>query len=233
MPLGTVAARAQTSITTPMTFRLLWVATRPNAFDADAIAVAAELQRRDHGIAVVAPDGDALSTTARTAGVAFASLHVASRFGGALQRRVLQRRYRPDAVLAADDAAAAWGRQVVAADAVLGPEAALTAVTAVATDVTDRIALRRTLRLPRRPLLVLHVAPLAIGQRHEALLRALAALRQNGAALPTLAFLGTGPAESDLHVLAQDLGVKDHVLWLGFRQDASPYIGACDILVPA
>src|SRR5262249_23568186 len=138
----------------------------------------------------------------------------------------------PDAVLAADTEAAAWGAQVVAPAAVLGPESGLATITPLA-EPTDRIALRRALRPPRRATLVLHGAPLTAGQHHESLLRRLAGLRPHSDSPPTLAFLGTGPAESDLHVLAQDLGVKDHVLWLGFRRDPAPYIGACDVFVPA
>jgi histidinol-phosphate phosphatase family protein len=99
----------------------------------------------------------------------------------------------------------------------------------------DRTAARRALRLPRRVHLALHVEPLVAGGGQETTLRALAKLVQRGgvAPLPKLAFLGTGPEEARLHVLGHDLGLNDHVLWLGMRKDVRAYLEAVDsLLVP-
>jgi histidinol-phosphate phosphatase family protein len=107
---------------------------------------------------------------------------------------------------------------------------------AIAADAArpDPIAVRRALRLPRRVHLALHVAPLVPGAGHDLLLRALTAPEFEAKAAPlVVAFFGTGPEESRLRVLSQDLGVKERVLWLGLRADVTSYVAAADsLLIP-
>jgi histidinol-phosphate phosphatase family protein len=98
----------------------------------------------------------------------------------------------------------------------------------------ERILLRRQLRLPARAQLFLQVGALVPGAGHATTLEAWAELRRRlpaGAKLPLIGFLGTGPAESDLHVLAHDLGIKDQVWWIGHRKEVRRYLGAADGLV--
>jgi histidinol-phosphate phosphatase family protein len=99
----------------------------------------------------------------------------------------------------------------------------------------NRTLVRRELKLPRRPFLAVQVGDLVAGSGHEATLRALAALRDGrGKAAPMVAFVGTGPDESRLHVLSHELGVKDLVLWVGQRKDTFRYVTAGDaLLAPA
>ncbi|UCE01750.1 MAG: HAD-IIIA family hydrolase [Candidatus Latescibacterota bacterium] len=92
----------------------------------------------------------------------------------------------------------------------------------------DRSAMRRSLRLPRKGKIVLHVGEL--GPPQETTLRALAATRE--ADTPsTLAFIGTGAAEPRLRDLCHELGVQERVLWLGFRSNVEEYLSAADLLV--
>ena len=99
----------------------------------------------------------------------------------------------------------------------------------------DVAALRRRLRLPRRVQLVLYLAPLVAGNRHDDLLQALARLVPRGATprspSPLVALLGTGPEEARLRVLSQDLGVKEQVLWLGARKEVGDYLRAVDAVL--
>ncbi len=107
----------------------------------------------------------------------------------------------------------------------------LTDAVTIPSEPLDPTATRRELRLPRRVVLGLHVAPLERGYGHETILRALQELQKSRRPLPTVAFLGTGPEESRLHVLCQDLGVKENVLWLGFRRDTEPFVHAADFVL--
>ena len=96
----------------------------------------------------------------------------------------------------------------------------------------DRAVLRRQLKLPHKPPLVLHVGMLEPGKGQETTLRALARLRTTRtAAVPTLAFIGTGTAEARLHDLCHQLGLREHVAWVGFRTNVTSYLAAADLLV--
>ena len=98
----------------------------------------------------------------------------------------------------------------------------------------DRAVLRRDLKLPRKPPLVLHLGMLEPGKGQETTLRALVALRESRAgAVPTVAFIGTGPEEARLHDLCHQLGVRSHVEWVGFRTNVSSYLAAAEhVIVP-
>jgi histidinol-phosphate phosphatase family protein len=77
--------------------------------------------------------------------------------------------------------------------------------------------------------LVLHVG--SLGRAQETTLQALAALQESDAQrAPTVAFIGTGPGEPRLRDLCHELGVQEHVLWLGFRTNVAPYLAAADVL---
>jgi len=96
----------------------------------------------------------------------------------------------------------------------------------------DRAVLRRQLKLPRKPKLVLHLGMLEPGKGQETTLRALAALRASrSGAVPTVAFIGTGPEEARLHDLCHQLGVRPHVEWVGFRTNVSSYLAAAELAI--
>jgi histidinol-phosphate phosphatase family protein len=96
---------------------------------------------------------------------------------------------------------------------------------------------RRTLRLPRRNPLVVHVGELQARKGQVTTLEALALLRGSSAnpardsGVPFVAFVGTGSDEALLRDRCHALGVQEHVLWLGFRTNAEPYLAAADVCV--
>lgn len=97
---------------------------------------------------------------------------------------------------------------------------------------SDRDRWRRTLKLPRESALVLHVGMMESGKGQDTTLRALAVLRATrSGSVPTVAFVGTGPEEARLRDLCHQLGLREHVLWVGFRTDISAYLAAADLLV--
>ncbi len=101
----------------------------------------------------------------------------------------------------------------------------------------DRAKLRFKLRLPRRNPIVVHIGELEARKGQEITLAALAALRarsedpRRDLGIPYVAFVGTGPDEAPLRDRCHALGVQDHVMWLGFRDDTAPYLAAADLCV--
>jgi histidinol-phosphate phosphatase family protein len=99
----------------------------------------------------------------------------------------------------------------------------------------DRAALRRTLRLPRQRQIIVHVGELEPRKGQATTLRALAEIRRRKGGerrgMPTLALIGTGGEEPHLRDLCHELGVQDHVMWIGFRTNVDDYLAAADLLV--
>lgn len=100
-----------------------------------------------------------------------------------------------------------------------------------------RNEVRRALRLPRRKPLVVQVGELQTSKGQDTTLEALALLRQGSAnpardaAVPNVAFVGTGTDEAPLRDRCHALGVQEHVLWVGFRASAERYLAAADVCV--
>lgn len=67
-------------------------------------------------------------------------------------------------------------------------------------------------------------------KNHVQLVEAVARLRRQG--LPARALMiGDGPTRPQVEALAQRLGVAEHVLITGLRQEVRPLLGACDVTV--
>lgn len=94
---------------------------------------------------------------------------------------------------------------------------------------TRRAELRRQLGATDRTV-VATVARLSESKGHRYLFEAMVG---SIAAHPDLLLLlvGTGPLEADLRLLASELGIADHVRFLGWRSDATSIMEAADLVV--
>ena len=103
----------------------------------------------------------------------------------------------------------------------------------------DRIAARRRLGLPRHGALLLVVGNFEPDTGHRTLLAALGELVRRRAAsasvlpVPTLVFVGSGAEEHELRAQAQELGIRDRILWLGFVNDLRAHLLAADLVFVA
>ncbi len=102
--------------------------------------------------------------------------------------------------------------------------------------VIDVDAIRRDARAPidDRPAapFIVSVARLDEGQKdHATLLRAFALLRTRSATEVELALIGDGRDRGILERLADELGIRAHVHFLGFRANPFPYIRQAEMLV--
>lgn len=223
-------------------------------------AAARALHTRGHELHVAAPPGSFLEARGHEAGIPTEAVRGRMRWRRWMQAHSFFGRHRPHAVVvaAADVASvrmAMWPDSDAlvlsysprrGADALTHANGNVVHLTAAANadsrrwipygvrDVgaPNRTAVRRELRLPRRTVLLLQIGPLEAGQEHEVTLRALASLRaRHPARVPVVGFLGTGTEEARLHVLGQELGVKDKVLWIGHRKEVERYLDAADALV--
>lgn len=90
----------------------------------------------------------------------------------------------------------------------------------------DRAAKKEEIGVPKDKLLVLSVGELIPRKNHEVIIRALAKLDN-----PDIyyAIAGKGPLLEHLKKLAEDLGLADRVLFLGFRTDVYELYYAADI----
>lgn len=97
-------------------------------------------------------------------------------------------------------------------------------------DTLPRDAARAELGLAQDAWVVGIVATLRIEKSHETLLRAFSALR--GRSGPTtLCIVGDGPRRGELETLADQLGIRDDVVWAGDRHDARRLATAFDAAV--
>jgi len=91
-------------------------------------------------------------------------------------------------------------------------------------------AIRREIGIARGDFLVAMVANLIAYKGHREVLRAFHALRRAGHAAK-LALVGSGPCEPALRALTEELGLGDHVLFLGYRRDVPRILAAADLVV--
>ena len=97
-------------------------------------------------------------------------------------------------------------------------------------DASMRSGARRRLGIDDDRFLVGCAARLSAEKNHFGLLDALARLlREEPRAL--LACAGDGPLRGRLHAAAKDVGVADHVMWLGNLEDMGPFYAALDACV--
>src|SRR5205807_1014306 len=94
----------------------------------------------------------------------------------------------------------------------------------------DRRLLRRALGLDEHAFLVCAVGRLSPEKGHRYLLRAVPSLLCRTPRLRIL-LLGKGGERRRLEDEATRLGVQDHVVFAGFKDDVRPWIQACDLLV--
>lgn len=94
--------------------------------------------------------------------------------------------------------------------------------------VGERTERRRALGLPDG-FLVACVARLAPEKDHATLLRAFARVRRR-VANATLVLVGWGPLESEVEALGDELGIAEHVRFLGRRDDVEDILPACDVI---
>jgi glycosyltransferase involved in cell wall biosynthesis len=90
--------------------------------------------------------------------------------------------------------------------------------------------LRRQLGVERGDLLILSVARLAPDKGLEYLIEAAAILQRTGRRIQ-VAIAGEGPTRDRLEQMAGNLGVRDRVVFLGFREDVGDLLAACDLVV--
>jgi glycosyltransferase involved in cell wall biosynthesis len=64
---------------------------------------------------------------------------------------------------------------------------------------------------------------------HGDLLQALARLRERGVAAKAL-LIGDGPERPHIESVAAELGLREHVVITGFKEDVRPYIACCDVM---
>jgi glycosyltransferase involved in cell wall biosynthesis len=91
------------------------------------------------------------------------------------------------------------------------------------------VCLRRRLQVPGDGPLILSMARLAPGKGLEYLIEAAASLppELSGA---RIAIAGDGPARTAIERLAEERGVGERVILLGFREDVGDLLAACDIV---
>ena len=93
----------------------------------------------------------------------------------------------------------------------------------------ERLAFRRSLGLSGQDYLVGLCSVFRPEKAHGDLLQAIAKLRSGG--VPARALLiGDGPERRNIEDLIRRLGLEEHVLITGLREDVRPFIGACDVM---
>lgn len=90
----------------------------------------------------------------------------------------------------------------------------------------DRRAYKAQLGLPEDCILILAVGEMIERKNHEVIIRALGKLKQENL---YFAIAGKGPLKEELETLAKDLGISDHVRFLGFRRDIPELCHTADI----
>ena len=94
-------------------------------------------------------------------------------------------------------------------------------------------AARRSIGLGTGDPLFLMIAEFNPGKRHRDLITALGLLQRRGLR-PHVALAGKGPLEEAVRSQAQQLGIADHVHFLGFQRDVRPWIlASCATVLPS
>lgn len=94
----------------------------------------------------------------------------------------------------------------------------------------DRLAFRQTLGLPADRFCVCAIGRLSPEKGHRYLLQAVPNLLSRIPEL-TILLLGEGRERMELERQANELGIKEHVFFAGFKTDVRPWIQASDLLV--
>lgn len=95
----------------------------------------------------------------------------------------------------------------------------------------DRESVRQELNICPGAQMLLSTGRLAEQKGLEYLLPALQLINRDSSATFKLVFAGEGPLKSELEKLADDLGVRKQVRFLGFRNDIGDLLAASDIVV--
>jgi glycosyltransferase involved in cell wall biosynthesis len=97
--------------------------------------------------------------------------------------------------------------------------------------IGSRDELRTALGLPRDAFVLYTAGRLAPEKNQRVAIEALAEARATGAMDMHLAIAGDGALSGELRALANDLGLRDFVHFLGFRRDAAALVRAMDLFV--
>lgn len=92
--------------------------------------------------------------------------------------------------------------------------------------VVDRVKYKEALGIPEGSILVLSIGEMIERKNHEAIIRALANIDSKNV---YYAICGKGPLKDHLESLAENLGIGNRVLFLGFRQDIPELCNTADI----
>jgi len=95
---------------------------------------------------------------------------------------------------------------------------------------TARADLRRQWGTPHSDVIILSAGRLASEKGLEYLIQAASILRGTGLGFRVV-IAGDGPLRTQLENLARTLGVTDHVIFLGHREDMGDLLAACDLVV--
>src|SRR5882672_7042610 len=95
----------------------------------------------------------------------------------------------------------------------------------------DRKSLRKELHLEPQTAMLLSTGRLAEGKGLEYLLQAAQLILKRSNLRFKIVFAGVGPLEPHLKKLAEDLGLRERVRFLGFRKDVGELLVASDIVV--
>lgn len=90
----------------------------------------------------------------------------------------------------------------------------------------DKKAYKREIGVPEDCVLILSVGEMIERKNHEVILRALAKVQNKNV---YYAICGKGPLRERLEQLAKELGINEHVKFLGFRNDIPELCNAADI----
>lgn len=96
--------------------------------------------------------------------------------------------------------------------------------------VTDRMEKRQELGLSESDFLILTVAEMTRNKNHSTVLKALALLKDT-AEFPSMRYLicGRGENEQNLRREAEELGIAEHVVFLGYRHDVPDLLRCSDL----
>lgn len=95
---------------------------------------------------------------------------------------------------------------------------------------TDRGLMRRQLGLNEEDTLIGAVGRLSVVKGHESLIRAAAVLISSNCRIKVV-LVGEGPLLSTLEDLADNLGIRQHVFFVGHQDNVQDFLGAMDIFV--
>ena len=93
----------------------------------------------------------------------------------------------------------------------------------------QKVALRTALGFAPEDYVIGLCSSLRPEKAHGDLLQAIARLRSQGVAAKAL-LIGDGPERHAIESTAQELGLREHLVITGLRQDVRPFIGCCDVM---